>query len=38
MVAETTPDNAGMLAIFRHAGFELEYKGEDGIVLVERSI
>ena len=38
MVAETTPDNAGMLAVFRNAGFELEYKGEDGIVLVERSI
>lgn len=35
VTAETTPDNARMIAIFQHRGFSITHQAKDGVVLAQ---
>jgi RimJ/RimL family protein N-acetyltransferase len=38
MIAETSPDNNGMLAVFRKCGCDLRFDQADNTVLVEKAL
>ncbi len=38
IVAETAPDNARMLALFRNRGFEMKHDAEGDVVEVEKEL